>query len=327
MTNANVINGGNIEMEAPDNDITLQGLTGHTPYTGVNVDATGDFVALQGSLGSLSAVNNAGGATSHTGIVGADTLTDLTGGTSQSLGGGANIFYGNGGSDQINIGGGDNGIFFGSFHLDLNNHAQAITNSNDTAFQGFWGVGNGNTLALGAGDSTSADITTINGFTMSGGSADQLVFNGDAWAGGTSLTGGLANGAGLGVGNGTATMQLVNAGDTVAGNTNFALYLVGGLSDAADLAAALSGVGHINMTGPAGNFQNGTHMLFAYDVGNDIHIADVDFLNGLGVGNTTQGRAIIASDIADIVGGNNGSTTSLAILGINAHDVQFIHSA
>ena len=42
---------------------------------------------------------------------------------------------------------------------------------------------------------------------------------------------------------------------------------------------------------------------------------------------TRKAERIVASDIADIVGGNNGSTTSLAILGINAHDVQFQHSA
>ena len=141
-----------------------------------------------------------------------------------------------------------------------------------------------------------------------------------------SFVGGLVDGQGNGIANGTAVMQLVNAGDLVANSTNFALYLVGGLSDAADLAAALSGVGHVTIQGGTNIFA-GNHMLFAYDVGNDIHIADVDFVNGLTGSGNTQGRTIVASDIADIVGGNNGSTTSLAILGINAHDVQFQHSA
>jgi hypothetical protein len=322
VTNAHIINAtGNMFMEAPDNAITLQGLTGHVPYTGDVVTSTGDDDVLQGTMGSLTAPGGVGG-NSHTGIVGNDVLTDTT--ASVGLG---NWFYGEGGQDTINLGGGGSTTFFGSFHVDFADHAQTITNSTDQAFQGFWGNGNSaNPFTIGGGDSTSADMATINGFTMAGHN-DTLNFNVDAWAGGSSLTGGLADGAGLGIVDGTANMQLVNAGDTVAGATNFALYLVGGLSDAADLAAALSGVGHINMTGPAGNFQNGTHMLFAYDVGGDIRIADVDFLNGLGAGNTTQGRAIVASDIADIVGGNNGTTTSLAILGINAHDVQFQHAA
>ena len=179
VTDANIINAtGNMFMEAPDNDITLQGLTGHTPYTGDVVTSTGDDDVLQGSMGSLTAPGNVSG-NSHTGIVGNDSLTDTTGGV--GLG---NWFYGEGGQDTINVGGGDNTIFFGSYHVDFTDHAQTITNNNDQAFQGFWGNGNSaNPFTIGAGDSTSADMATINGFTMAG-NHDTLNFNGDAWGGG-----------------------------------------------------------------------------------------------------------------------------------------------
>jgi len=161
---------------------------------------------------------------------------------------------------------------------------------------------------------------------MAGANHDVLTFNVDAWAGGSITKGGLVAGNGFGIANGAAVMQLVDHGGTVAATTDFVLYEPGGLSGASDLAAALSGVGAINISGGALIFP-GNHMLFAYDVGTDLHIADVDFVNGLTAGGNTAGRTIVASDIADIVGGNNGTTTSLTILGINAHDVQFVHHA
>jgi hypothetical protein len=82
------------------------------------------------------------------------------------------------------------------------------------------------------------------------------------------------------------------------------------------LASALSGIGAITVSGGAA-IVAGNHMLFAYDVGTDIRIADVDFVNGLTAAGSTLGRTIVASDMVDIVGGNNGTTTSLPILGIN----------
>jgi hypothetical protein len=328
VTNADVINGSaNIIMEAPDNDITLHGLTGHTPYGGVNASSTGDDVILQGSMGAVNIPGNVFG-DSHTGEVGNDVLTDLTGGASAGL----NWFYGDGGSDQINIGGGDNTVFFGEYHLDFVDHAQTITDSNDFAFQGFWGVGNDSGPAA-INSSTSADMSTINGFLMEGAKTDTLVFDVDAWAGGSTDEGGLQGGNGGGVANGAAAMQLVGPGTTVATTTDFILYTVGGLNDASDLAAALHGVGAINLQVSGGNhYQDGSHLLVAYDVGNDIHIADVDLVNAgshvFNGGSTgTAGLEIVASDIYDIVGGNNGTTTSLAILGIHNAEVQFVHAA
>jgi hypothetical protein len=273
-------------------------------------------------MGAVTAVATLG-VTTHTGEVGNDTLTDTVGETS---------FFGDGGQDIVNLGDSSgqligNNVFFGDYYLDGTQHAQTITNSLDQAFQGFWGVANGTgPSSIGGLGSTSADITTINNFAMAGGNHDWLTFNVDAWAGGSDLKGGLVEGDGFGILNGPATMQLVDHGGTVNAGTNFVLYEPGGLSGASDLAAALSGIGAIKIFGGANIFA-GNHMLFAYDVGTDIHIADVDFVNGLTPGGNTFGRTIVASDIADIVGGNNGTTTSLTILGINAHDVQFVHHA
>jgi len=44
-------------------------------------------------------------------------------------------------------------------------------------------------------------------------------------------------------------------------------------------------------------------VLFAYQYGNDVRIADVDFLRGTSLSNTTQGEFIAASDIVDITVG------------------------
>jgi hypothetical protein len=325
VTDASTINDtstGALTMNAPGNDITISNLlTGSPVYTGINVTADGTGSTLEGSMGALTAVINGGIlATTHTGNVGNDTLTDTAGGTS---------FFGDGGQDIENLGGGGNDVFFGDYSLGGTEHAQTITNSLDQAFQGFWGVANGtgpSQIGSVGTPSTSADITTVNNFAMAGVNHDTLTFNVDAWAGGSIFKGGLVAGNGLGIADGSAVMQLVDHGGTVLNATDFVLYEPGGLSGAADLATALSGIGAINIQGGANIFA-GNHMLFAYDVGNDIHIADVDFVNGLTAGGNTAGRTIVASDIADIVGGNNGTTTSLTILGINAHDVQFVHHA
>ena len=338
VTNANVImSNTTLQMLGPDNDITVTGALGAHPYSGVHVTANGTADELQGSLGTLTAVANPNtgegvGATTHTGIVGNDVLTDVHGGSAL-----INWFVGDGGADIINVANGNNEMFYGEDDVNHVFHALAITNTSDNAFQGFWAVGNraGEGGIIGAGSSTSSDMTAINGFTMQGGSHDTLDFNADAWGGGgnggSAGTGQLENGLGLEVNGGAAgdaVMQLVGAGTQVNGATTFALYTVGGLTNAADLASALSGIGSIQF-GAAGHgaYDPGAHMLFAYASGGDIHIADVDFVNGLGAGFSTLGRTIVASDIYDIAGGNNGVTSSLAILGINNHDVHISFAA
>jgi hypothetical protein len=200
-----------------------------------------------------------------------------------------------------------------------------VTNGADHAAGGWWGVGNGVGDFSGSpiSASTSADMSTINGFTMTGILHDELTFNSDAWAGGGDGTGGLVTGSGFGSPTGTSVMQLVGAGGTVNAATDVVLYTEGGLTDAADLAADLAGAGAIHFTGGS-DVSSGNHMLFAYDSGANIIIADVDFLNGT-AGESTLGRHIVASDVAEIVGGNNGTTTSLAILGANPADIHFIH--
>jgi hypothetical protein len=181
------------------------------------VTADGAVSTLQGSMGAVTAVINDGGilATTHTGDVGNDTLTDTAGDTS---------FFGDGGQDIVNLGGGGNDVFFGEYSLDGTQHAQTITNSLDQAFQGFWGVGNGTGPSqIGSVNtpSTGADITTINNFAMAGVNHDTLTFDVDAWAGGSIFAGGLVAGNGFGIAKGSAVMQLVDHGGTVSGATNF----------------------------------------------------------------------------------------------------------
>jgi hypothetical protein len=184
------------------------------------------------------------------------------------------------------------------------------------------GLGDNNPNPISA--STSADMSTINGFTMTGINHDVLTFDADAWAGGSINAGGLVTGSGFAIPPvGNSVMQLVGSGGTVNLATDVVLYTEGGLTSAADLAADLSGAGAIHFTGGA-DITSGNHMLFAYDSGANIIIADVDFLNGI-AGESTAGRHIVASDVAEIVGGNNGTTTSLAILGANPADIHFIH--
>ena len=111
-------------MEAPDNDITLQGLTGHTPYTGDVVTSTGDDDVLQGSMGSLTAPGNVSG-NSHTGIVGNDSLTDTTGGVGLATGSSAKVARTRSTSAVVAT-----RCSSCSCHVDFTDHAQTITNSN-----------------------------------------------------------------------------------------------------------------------------------------------------------------------------------------------------
>ena len=307
ITNASTIHStttGEFQMWSPDDFVDLAPLPLWLSGTGITADSATAGSILQGSLGAGFVAGN-------------DTLTDNAGGTT---------FMGDAGADVFNLGGGgSNDVVFGEGLLNDNGLRVAVTSTADHAAGGFWGVPNGvgdnNPNPISA--STSADMSTINGFTMTGILHDELTFNSDAWAGGSDTAGGLVTGSGFGSPTGTSVMQLVGAGGTVNLATDVVLYTEGGLTDAADLAADLAGAGAIHFTGGA-DITGGNHMLFAYDSGANIIIADVDFLNGL-PGDTTLGRHIVASDVAEIVGGNNGTTTSLAILGANPADIHFIH--
>jgi hypothetical protein len=306
---------GALIMDAPGNDIVISNLLTGTPvYTGITVTADGAGSILQGTMGHLDHLGASlgGGAT---GNVGTDVLSDTAGGSS---------FYGDGGLDTINLGGGGNTVFVGTFLNGATQHQQVITDTNDNGYTGFWGNTSGHSLISG---STSADMSVINGFQIAGTSPDTLDFNVSAWAGGTpgalGAKGDLVGDNGNVVSIGNAAMQLITS-PGLAGEinlaTNFVLYAVdGGLPNASALASALSGVGAINTQGAiAAN----THMLFAYDSGGDIKIADVDFGSAIAAGGSTAGAKISVSDVADIVGGNTG-LNSMILLGINPADVHF----
>jgi hypothetical protein len=243
-------------------------------------------------------------------------LTDTAGGSS---------FYGDGGPDSITMGLGGNTVYFGTTYYGIQ-HGQSITDivsGNEVAQIGFWG----NTTAPAAiTASTSADMTNITGFTVGGASHDVLDFNVQAWAGGGTGVAKLvqADGASIATPNNAVVGLEVGPGGVVAFGVDLVLYNVSGLTDASDLAAALTGPGAISM-GLLNTLHHNEHVLFAYQVadasaaiGTDVIIADVDFLNGVpGLGGSTFGRSIVASDMVDI------HNASLIGLGINAHDVHF----
>jgi hypothetical protein len=312
ITNASTIHStttGEFQMWSPDDFVDLAPTPLWLSGTGITADSATAGSILQGSLGAGFVAGN-------------DSLTDNAGGTT---------FMGDAGADVMNLGGGGSDtVVFGEGLLNDGGLRVAVTNGADHAAGGWWGVANSVGDAFSGSPisaSTSADMSTINGFTMTGILHDELTFNSDAWAGGGDANGGLVTGTGFGSPTGTSVMQLLGAGGVVNGATDVVLYTEGGLTSAADLAADLAGAGSI-FFGVGADITAGNHMLFAYNSGGDIHIADVDFVNGLTgfpFGESTHGRTIVASDIADIAGGNNGTTTSLAILGANPADIHFIH--
>src|SRR5262249_51473444 len=73
--------------------------------------------------------------------------------------------------------------FIDSDDSGIGNVTQLITDADDNAYQGFWGVANGvggNPTTIDGGTAgTSEDITVINGFDIT---SDVLSFNVNAWA-------------------------------------------------------------------------------------------------------------------------------------------------
>ena len=317
VTNAAIIDypgTGALLMFGPDDAI----LYGTTPPAGDNVASNGVASILQGTLGTLSAVAAAGG--DWTGVVGDDSLTDAAG---------LSAFFGDGGADTITLGGGNNSIQFGLIQIGTYGsfHGQAITDNTDAAYQGFWGIANGSGPAsISTLASTSADMTTVTGFTLLNtvtSAYDILNFNTGAWGGGVYGIGALVNDNGQlagTAGSGTSTEQLITTvGQTIAANTDVVLYDIGtGVTNAAALAAALSGSGNISFTHA---LLAHSHMLFAYSsTGGDIKIADVDFVNG--VTTTTAGQTIVASDMVDI----SHSNVTLVGLSNNPLDIEFSYT-
>jgi hypothetical protein len=329
VTNALSINvSGHLFMNGPDDSFTYAGAN----HVGDAVFAGGTNSILQGTMGPLTAVlvngqNGWTGATSGPNALATqDILQDLAGATNGNVA----QFFGDGGGDLINIGqnlqtgNGHTLIDFGLFDAGGALHNQVITDNTDAAYTGFWNQGAAGTVGgptvLGA-FSTSADITTINGFSLAG-TSDIVQFNASSWAGGVAGKGALVNGDGTEATNGFAVQQLVTApGTLINAATNVVDYGIdGGLADAAGLANALSnasGNGAVLMTGP---ILAGEHMLFAYNSGGTVKIADVDFISGVGAGLTTAGTTIVASDMVSF------GTSTVSLLGISTHaDIVLAH--
>jgi hypothetical protein len=335
VTNALNINvSGHLVMNGPDDSFTYAGAN----HVGDFVIAGGTNSILQGTMGPLTAVlvNGQNGWTGATSGPNAgatqDILQDLAGATATGVH--ATQFFGDGGGDIINVGltlssgDGHNLIDFGLFDAGGALHNQVITDNTDAAYTGFWGVGGAGTTgaATAIGASTSADITTINGFSLSGvaGTSDIVQFNASSWAGGAGGMGALVNGNGTAAANGFAVQQLITApGSTVGATTTVVDYGIdGGLANAAALANALSdasGNGAVKFTG---TILAGEHMLFAYNSGGTVKIADVDFVTGVPAGPvlSTAGQTIVASDMVSF------GTSTVSLLGISTHaDIFLAH--
>jgi hypothetical protein len=317
VTNASTINdtGGVLIMDAPGNDIIYPG------FTGISVTAAAAGSVLSGTVGPetlIATTLDPGAVTAFTAIVGNDTLTDTAGSVK---------FWGDGGSDSLNMGGDGNTAFFGEILDGPNGLAsfqnQLITNNLDQAYQGSWGVANGTgptaitTLATGAAFTsldggvsagTEVDNTTVTGFTFTATNQDALRFNVDAWAGGNHGSGSLVDGDGQTVVAGTASsMQLVTApGAALAAGTNVVADSIdGSFANAATLAASLASTNGdlVFATGVAAH--TSVHMLLAYEMApNTIEVADVDFVNNTGaaVKNTDLLSHIVVSDMVKLVG-------------------------
>src|SRR5262249_31638378 len=153
--------------------------------------------------------------------------------------------WGDGGSDTLNMGGTGNVAFFGEILAGPGVaffQNQLITNNQDNAYQGFWGVANGTgptaisttmpgMVSLDGGLSAATEVhnTTVNGFAFTTTNQDVLQFNVDAWAGGNAGSGSLVNGDGHSVVGATSSLQLVTApGAALLAGTNVVVDDIGG---------------------------------------------------------------------------------------------------
>jgi len=306
VTNASTIDytGSNeFFMNSPDNFV--QHGQEWVPGSGISVTSDTPSV-LQGSLGAGFVTGN-------------DVITDDNGGSQ---------IFGDGGADTINVGN-TNNIWFGSFSLNDFFARLPIVQSGD-ANPGFWGVSNtGHTTAIsslfvGPVGGTSADMTTVNGFSLDNGST--LNFNVDAWnAGVGNGGGGLTNlntmtsiTASSALGN---TVDIGAPGQVISSSADFIIDSIGTYANANALATALS-------QETIGNFVFGHNLsnstiidfLVAYNTGTGINIADVDLHNASGgnIKDTAAATTIFASDMVHLTG-----VTSLTDLGNHLSDIAF----
>jgi hypothetical protein len=307
-------------MSAPD-DINSGGAAGHQwlVQNHDTVSSTSAGSLLQGTLIGT-------GPASLTPGSGVDSLTDLAGGTS---------FFGDGGGDNITIGGGGNNVHIGEYVLNItfltdtpNVNAQTI-DSGGNASLGFWGAtSNGEAISGGIfGGSfggTSADMTTINGFTIGSG-GDNLTFHVGSFGGGLKdvSTGGTIS-TPSDAGGDTFAVGFAGEHIPVAGQlVRVVLDAISPFANAADLAHSLvtPTVGNIVLDQgiTAGHSED---FLVAYEVagGTAINIAEVMAVNTTGsTQHDTANMHIYAQDLAHLANISFGLTA----LGINAGEIHF----
>ena len=215
----------------------------------------------------------------------------------------------------------------------------AVDGATDFAQNGFWGIGTTpgvlgtpESIDIGAGNtgSTSNSMTTITGFWASGASHDVVDLNLNAWAGNTGFIGTLQADGATNLVAGTPTYQEMTAnaaaGGTIAVGVSVVAYDIQPLANAAALAAALDSANTQGAILSAGVIASGGHMLFAYtDLSGGLRIADLNFVNGVVAGASTNTSIIVASDVVDIAGsGAAGHTTNLlGLVTTNQTDIHF----
>ena len=222
---------------------------------------------------------------------GVDSLTDTAGGSS---------FFGDGGADSINLGDGGNSVFFGEFFLNFNGGGAAgqPVEAGGQAALGFWGATSnvqdiwgspGAIFGTASVGGNSTDMATINGFTVSGATHDNVTFDVLSWNNGNHFGGGLDNAFTLATIPATTTPTAFNvgfAGELISTSADLVLYNVlsaGPLTDAADLATALHTETVGNMLVGAGGGAIPGHtivdILVAYNTSTGVNIADVELQN------------------------------------------------
>jgi len=314
VTNASAIHStttGTFDMTSPD-DIDNPGAIWVANNGGIAVSSTSAFSTLQGTLGWNG--------TGHFALPASnDVLTDLAGHSN---------FYGDGGADVVNIGGGSNTVHIGEFLL--NDHQETLTiDAGNTASLGFWGAASQGEALTGAGSifgaatfgGTSADMTVVNGFTL-GATGDNLDFNVAAFNGGLIDPGnGIPIGPvptdALGLG-----FNVGFAGEVIS--TMPVRVILDSISDYMNAAT----LAHAMVTGTIGNFSLGfavgghssTDFLVAYEVSGNtgVDIAEVHAVNTSGTATAnTASLEIFAQDLVSLPG------VTLTGLGLNLGEIHF----
>jgi len=313
---------GIFDMTSPD-DVVSPGNVAEwgqsSPYGGVEVSSVSADSVLQGSLG-ITGTNKGFPLL----VTGSDSLYD---------GAGSSSFFGDGGSDFITIGGGGNDIYFGVFELN-DHHVDLPIEGGGFAGAGFWDAQYaGQQISGSAGaifgtnpnDGTSADVTTVSGFTVGIGNTDMLSFNDAAWNN-LSYINGSGNMATLGSSPVTTLQLITTPGALLTDGTSVVLDGINGsFASAATLAASLNSTNGDVIFGSGGLHAHDIRdMLFVYEnSAGGLTVADVEFVNTTGstaANSAVSGVHVYASDMATgIVGSLNDLVANPAAISIIHH--------